>query len=668
MVAHNGSTHDGIDRRPEGEDIQDGDGHHWEIDDEEPPADAEALDSVEVIADEEPPEGDAPPARDRSPQWPTAVANSTTDAYELIRKWRQLLGGAVQEGPAEAAGSMKAINAEGYVRIYEYGRTLEANELISFMNAFGKFVALVHAEVSHIIERVQWVAREGEDADLLLVQTGIQLLGDECLLVQTRSLPLLDDAFHQALRELQQSLEDTTEDIAAIRAQKLGRRLGTWRASPLGPEGHGHNRVAQLGAVLAAFEPARLVPETDVCASEEDERWSEDWWHLLYKYISVRAFPIDADQRTGASSSNTAQVQVVDSLTETDTQQEGRDDDVREARREREILSQESAADEEVRIARWRAASHQDWEDWTVHQAMQDPPRNRKKKQKLYVQAETKEGRLLWRAATRVTMQPEEEMQVRISFGPPDVAPQSQSSSSSASMEQLEVDFDEMEQEIEAQDAEVLQVASQVDPGVLSMPPEPGYDTLEDLYNNILETKNGRAWFIAWKEGRVNDLQVDQRFGAVVLQNFQAQWQQEHRPSSQRQEGASAVTSGDADRGDMNVDLSAPTQLVPQLAAAVPAAEVAPAMPSTSGLTSADVEVLPVPPGDVESSAVSALSGLGVVEAGLDVLHAGNSVGTSHANEETIMDDDILEEDLTIPDHSTWTGRALDRWQREGHL
>ena len=75
--------------------------------------------------------------------------------YELLRKWRELLGGAAQEGPAEAAGSMKAINADGYMRIYEYARTLEPHELINFMNAFGKFVALVHAEVSHIIERVQ---------------------------------------------------------------------------------------------------------------------------------------------------------------------------------------------------------------------------------------------------------------------------------------------------------------------------------------------------------------------------------------------------------------------------------------------------------------------------------------------------------------------------------
>ena len=331
------------------------DGVRWEIDESEP-HEGEGVDEyVEVIPDEDQGRDEAPPPRARSPQWPTAVTDDSARVYELLRKWRELLGGAVQEGQGEAAGSMKALNAEGYMKIYEYARTLEANELINFMNAFGKFVALVHAEVSHIIERVQWVAKEGEDADLMLVQTGAVITSehDEQCMVQTKQVPLLDDAFHEALREMQRSLEEVSEEVAAIRVQKLGRRLGSWRASPLGPEGHGHNRVAQMGAVLAAFEPGRPLPETDTCAAEADERWSEDWWHLMYKYISVRAFPADADQRTGASSSSTAAVRIVDSLTENDTQTAAKEDDAMRARRERELLSQESEKEEAERYARW---------------------------------------------------------------------------------------------------------------------------------------------------------------------------------------------------------------------------------------------------------------------------------------------------------------------------
>ena len=127
------------------------------------------------------------------------------------------------------------------------------------------------------------MAREGEDADLMLLQTGVEVMleSDEWSAVQTGPVPLLDDAFHQALRDMQASLEEVTEDIAAIRAQKLGRRLGAWRVTPLGPESHGHNRVAQMGAVLAAFEPGKLVPETDACddamrARKEKEQLSQE--------------------------------------------------------------------------------------------------------------------------------------------------------------------------------------------------------------------------------------------------------------------------------------------------------------------------------------------------------------------------------------------------------
>ena len=47
----------------------------------------------------------------------------------------------------------------------------------------------------------------------------------------------------------------------------------------MGPEDHGDARVAQLGALLAAFEPARLLCESDDSAQQvqEDEQWIAHW-------------------------------------------------------------------------------------------------------------------------------------------------------------------------------------------------------------------------------------------------------------------------------------------------------------------------------------------------------------------------------------------------------
>ena len=84
----------------------------------------------------------------------------------------------------------------------------------------------------------------------------------------------------------------------------------------MGPEGHGDARVAQLGALLAAFERAKLLSESDDSAQQvqEDEQWIAHWWYLLWPFLSARVFPVGADQRTGAASS-TDVVHLVDSQT-----------------------------------------------------------------------------------------------------------------------------------------------------------------------------------------------------------------------------------------------------------------------------------------------------------------------------------------------------------------
>ena len=313
-----------------------------------------------------------------------------------------------------------------------------------------------------------------------------------------------------------------------------------------------------------------------------------------------------------------------------------------------------------------------------MRQALQDPPKLRKR-QKLYVQAETKQGKLLWQAAARVRMQPEEDMQVRFHFGPPEVGPPSSSgsSSSSASMEQMEVtDFDALEEEVQAQDDEVLAMASQVDPNVLQMPPEPGYDSLEDMWAGILDTKNGRAWYLAWKQGQIDDAQVDQRFGMVVLQNFQARWQMDARASSLRpggDDGTSAASAQIVDTGEQ-VNLSAPTQLVALPGASAERDVKTPVKPDSDAAgSSGDLLLLtsgaPGSEGNVAGpDSLAQQGGSGEVTA---ATAEGSLAGDGAAAETTVngMEDDELDEgELTVDDDSTWTGRAMIRWQREGRL
>ena len=122
---------------------------------------------------------------------------------------------------------------------------------------------------------------------------------------------------------------------------------------------------------------------------------------------------------------------------------------------------QERREDEE-RWATWQAARHHDWEDWTIAETMNDPGRVGKK-QKVYVPAESTQGRILWRSAARVKMQQQESRQIRFQFGEVDVAQEMSSSASEASLEQLQIpqDGEEEDGKVEAADDEVLQTASQ---------------------------------------------------------------------------------------------------------------------------------------------------------------------------------------------------------------
>ena len=216
-------------------------------------------------------------------------------------------------------------------------------------------------------------------------------------------------------------------------------------------------------------------------------------------------------------------------------------------------------------------------------------------------------------------------------------------------------------------------VASQLEPEVLEMPPEPGYDSLEDLWANILDTKNGRAWYIAWRQGKIDDAQVDQRFGMVVLQNFQARWQTEARAASQLQSGTGpssgtaagpatgfglqmevdASSSRAAVAAEHAVDLSAPTQLV-----AFPEALAGDLVDGAAVAAAAQGAV------DTQEGPTSHAAVLGA-----EMQQPGDG---SHALPDTTVEDsvadEIREDDLTRDDDTTWTGRAMRRWQQEGRF
>ena len=174
--------------------------------------------------------------------------------------------------------------------------------------------------------------------------------GDEHILMQTTwpSPKLVDDNFRFVLRNMQNALELVTEEVAGLRAQLFGRRLLAWRTGPTGLEGIVHDRVAQLGVVVAAFEP---LPECDDQVRLEDAQWVQDWWTKLWPFLATRGVGQDVNQATGAASSGD-RVVVVDSLTaEEDTQDNGQGNgtDVQMAQEERDRLSEEDQLDMEER-------------------------------------------------------------------------------------------------------------------------------------------------------------------------------------------------------------------------------------------------------------------------------------------------------------------------------
>ena len=179
-----------------------------------------------------------------------------------------------------------------------------------------------------------------------------------------------------------------------------------------------------MGAVVAAFELPRLLPECDAQVSEVDAVWVQEWWSKLWPFLSCKGISMDVNQRSGAWSSSMDQVLVVDSLTaEEDTKDNQADDEVERARAEAAWLEEEEEKDAQECWRRVSVSRHRAWEDWTMQAAMDRPQRHRKK-QKVQVRVETAEGHLLWTAARRLKMPARAQLQVRfrlkiLSMAPP---------------------------------------------------------------------------------------------------------------------------------------------------------------------------------------------------------------------------------------------------------
>ena len=125
------------------------------------------------------------------------------------------------------------------------------------------------------------------------------------------------------------------------------------------------------------------------------------------------------------------------------------------------------------------------------------------------------------------------------------------SSSSSTEPDQAEVAEDEEhEREVLAKDAEVLEHASQTDPGVLLLTPEKGAPSYMEMLQNTLNHRVGMARYILWRQGVLQDDMVVDRYGDVVLDMFRARRQQEDGENSVDAEALGVHMGDDTGGGD----------------------------------------------------------------------------------------------------------------------
>ena len=159
------------------------------------------------------------------------------------------------------------------------------------------------AEIVNTVERARHVRGHKGGDDVAMVQTGMRIrnkkpglttekMDEEVALVQTaldvfrqpegRKMGSADWFFNRHRYDLKADLESSTSLAVNTKAILLGRKLGMYRSKSPPPEGLGLDRLARLGALLAAFE---LLHGVDPEPSAEAHAWADETWQLFLVFI-----------------------------------------------------------------------------------------------------------------------------------------------------------------------------------------------------------------------------------------------------------------------------------------------------------------------------------------------------------------------------------------------
>ena len=118
---------------------------------------------------------------------------------------------------------------------------------------------------------------EKMDEEVALVHTALDVFRQP----EGRKMGSADWFFNHHMYDRKADLESSTSLAVNTKAILLGRKLGMHRSKSPPPEGLGLDRLARLGALLAAFELHGVDPEP----SAEARAWADETWQLFLVFI-----------------------------------------------------------------------------------------------------------------------------------------------------------------------------------------------------------------------------------------------------------------------------------------------------------------------------------------------------------------------------------------------
>ena len=164
-----------------------------------------------------------------------------------------------------------------------------------------------------------------------------------------------------------------------------------------------------------------------------------------------------------------------------------------------------------------------------------------RKKQRLQVRVRTSTGKTLWAMARRLKLPVGQRLSVQLDVDDPVVASTSSSSSSTEPEPDAVFEEDEDEKAVLDTDEEVLEGASQTDPGVLLLPRESGAASYEEMLRGTLQHRVGMAWYILWRRGDLDDEMVIERYGDLVLEMFKDKKARDEAPQEAQEDEAQSM-------------------------------------------------------------------------------------------------------------------------------